>query len=261
MPRPEPENAKTPPTGRPPRKPPAAAPSWSFRLPRRVKAAAPHSLSGAMKKTALALMAAVFAWCAGYSLAYLVDQQEIAKARAVMAAVVERIVQVESGGDPNAKNPRSTATGAAQFIDATWLELVRKHRNDLMARSETEILELRRDPALAREITGHLIARNARVLRRSGQPVTPGTLYLSHFAGGAGAVAILSAEGGADAAATLALADTTGKMSRDKLVKANPFLDGVTAAGLKRWADRKMAGEQRKPKKLGARTAQATRSL
>jgi hypothetical protein len=236
--------------------------AWSFRLPRRVKVASgPDTLGRSAKKTMIAIGAAVMAWCFGYTLAYFVDQQEIAKARAMVASVVERIVQVESGGDPNAKNPRSTATGAAQFIDATWLELIRKHRADLAARPEPELLELRRDPKLAREVTTYLVERNAKVLKRSGQPITAGTLYLSHFAGGAGAVAILSAKEHEDAATTLALADSTGKMSRDKLVKANPFLDGVTAGGLKRWADRKMTGETRKVKKQGTRTAQATRSL
>src|SRR5689334_21946280 len=100
--------------------------AWSFRLPCRVTVAAGRDALGrSAKKTMIAIGAAVMAWCFGYTLAYFVDQQEIAKARAMVASVVERIVQVESGGDPNAKNPRSTATGAAQFIDATWLELIR----------------------------------------------------------------------------------------------------------------------------------------
>ena len=40
-------------------------------------------------------------------------------------AVVERIIDVESGGDPNAKNKRSTATGLGQFLDETWLDMIR----------------------------------------------------------------------------------------------------------------------------------------
>lgn len=248
-------------TSEPPKQARPPEHAWSFRLPRRIHDAEPLSLTRALKKTGLALLAVIAAWCAGYTLAYFVDQQEIAKARAMVASVVERIVQVESAGDANARNPRSTATGAAQFIDATWLELIRKHRGDLAARSESEILDMRRDPLLAREVTTYLIQRNAKVLSRNGKPVTPSTLYLSHFAGGAGAVAILSAEGGADAASILAFADTTGKTSREKLVKANPFLEGVTAAGLKRWAERKMTGEPHKTKKHRTRTAQATRAL
>lgn len=35
-------------------------------------------------------------------------------------AVVDKIISCESGGDPTAKNPRSTALGICQFIDGTW---------------------------------------------------------------------------------------------------------------------------------------------
>jgi hypothetical protein len=159
---------------------------------------------------------------------------------AAVRTVVEGIIQAESRGDPNAKNPRSTALGAGQFIDSTWLELIRKHRADLKSRSPAEILELRRDPVLVREITTRFVERNASILRKSGLPITPGTLYLSHFAGGAGAAAILTASEDADAALTMAAADSTGRMSRADLVRANPFLEGITAGGLRKWADRKM---------------------
>ncbi|WP_194462142.1 hypothetical protein [Bradyrhizobium sp. CCBAU 53340] len=61
-------------------------------------------------------------------------------------AMVECIIVAESNGDPNKKNKRSSATGAAQFLDETWLEAVGRHRRDLIqGRSDKEILELRRD--------------------------------------------------------------------------------------------------------------------
>lgn len=235
-------------------------PEWSFRLDRDPARVPLHKevaqgVGVMLRKIAIGLCAAVIAWSTGYSIAYLMDQRDIGLTREAVNTVVERIVAVESSGDANAKNPRSTATGAAQFIEATWLELIRKHRSDLRDRPEAEILDLRRDPKLSRELTARFIERNARVLRRYGHAVTPGNLYLSHFAGGAGAVAILSAQEHADAALTLANADSTGKISREKLVKANPFLEGITAGGLRRWADRKM-------NKVGTRTAsQATRAL
>jgi hypothetical protein len=75
---------------------------------------------------------------------------------------------------------------------------------------------------------------------KRGLPVTPGTLYLAHFAGAAGAIAILSALEEADAASIMAGADATGRTKREKLVKANPFLERFTVADLKSWADRKM---------------------
>jgi hypothetical protein len=156
-------------------------------------------------------------------------------------AVVDQIIKVESNGDANATNKRSSATGLGQFLNETWLLLIRTHRPDLVtARTEAEVLDLRRDPSIAREITARFTERNANVLKVRGLPVTPGTLYLAHFAGAAGAVAVLSALEEADAAATMASADATGRTNREKLVKANPFLARFTVADLKSWADRKM---------------------
>ena len=169
------------------------------------------------------------------------DSLEQPSAGAAIDAVVERIIGAESGGDPNAKNKRSSATGLGQFLDETWLDMIRGHRPDLAkGRSQDEILELRRDAKVAREITARFTERNAGMLRKRGLPVTPGTLYLAHFAGGAGAVAILSAMENADAALVMATADATGRTKREKLVKANPFLERFTVADLRNWADRKM---------------------
>jgi hypothetical protein len=38
----------------------------------------------------------------------------------------------------------------------------------------------------------------------------------------------------------MASADTTGRTNREKLIKANPFLERFTVADLKNWAHRKM---------------------
>jgi hypothetical protein len=101
---------------------------------------------------------------------------------------------------------------------------------------------VRRDPELAREIATRFVEQNAMLLSKRGLPVTPGTLYLAYFAGAAGAVAILSVPGEADAASLMASADATGRMTREKIVGANPFLGDFTVADLKSWADRKMRG-------------------
>ena len=169
------------------------------------------------------------------------SQREAPIAAPAIDTVVDRIIGVESDGDPNAKNKRSSATGLGQFLDETWLDMIRAHRPDLAkGRSQAEVLELRRDAKIAREITARFTERNAGMLRKRGLPVTPGTLYLAHFAGGAGAVAILSAMENADAALVMATADTTGRTKREKIVKANPFLERFTVADLRNWADRKM---------------------
>jgi hypothetical protein len=190
----------------------------------------------------MSLTAFTLAWL-GASTSYLPPdpQREEPTAVSTVDAVVERIIDVESGGNPNAKNKRSSATGLGQFLDETWLDMIRAHRPDLAkGRNQNEILELRRDAKVGREITTRFTERNAGVLRKRGLPVTPGTLYLAHFAGGAGAVAILLAMENADAALIMATADATGRTNREKLVKANPFLERFTVADLRNWADRKM---------------------
>ena len=183
-----------------------------------------------------------FGWLGGHD-AYWPpgSQREESSASTTIDAVVERIIGVESDGDPNAKSKRSSATGLGQFLDETWLDMICAHRPDLAkGRSQTEILELRRDAKVAREITARFTERNAEILRKRGLPVTPGTIYLAHFAGGAGAVAILSAMENADAALVMATADATGRTKREKIIKANPFLERFTVADLRNWADRKM---------------------
>ena len=192
-------------------------------------------------RVCMSLTVFTLAWL-GASISYLPDsQREEPSAVSTVDAVVERIIDVESGGDPNAKNKRSSAMGLGQFLDETWLDMIRAHRPDLAkGRNQNEILELRRDAKVAREITARFTQRNVEMLRKRGLPVTPGTLYLAHFAGGAGAVAILSAMENADAALVMATADATGRTNREKIIKANPFLERFAVADLRNWADRKM---------------------
>jgi hypothetical protein len=189
------------------------------------------------------LMALGLGWFSGSNFyRYFYGQDELIGGAAINA-VVERIIGVESNGNANAENSRSSAKGPGQFLNETWLDLIRTYRPDLIkGRSERDTLELRREAKLAREITTRFVEQNAALLRRRGLPVTAGTVYLAHFAGGAGAVAILSAPSNADAALVIASADATGRTKREQIIKANPFLEHFTVADLKIWADRKMRG-------------------
>src|SRR6186997_3735937 len=45
--------------------------------------------------------------------------------RLAVASVARRIVTAESSGDAAARNPLSSATGAGQFLDATWLDTIK----------------------------------------------------------------------------------------------------------------------------------------
>src|SRR5262245_9774873 len=71
--------------------------------------------------------------CLGASSSYLSpdSQREEPTAAFTVDAVVERIIDAESGGDPNVKNKRSSASGLGQFLDETWLDMIRAHRPDL----------------------------------------------------------------------------------------------------------------------------------
>ncbi|MGA7805597.1 hypothetical protein [Bradyrhizobium sp.] len=146
-------------------------------------------------------------------------------------AISDQIDNAESGGNPNATNSNSSAAGPGQFIDSTWLSVLKQHRPDIAAgKSDADLLALKTDPVLAPQMTDAYAADNQAVLANNGLPVTPGTTYLAHFAGPGAAVKILQADPGDSAADILGPAAT----------KANPFLRGMTAQGLQAWAAKKM---------------------
>ncbi len=94
------------------------------------------------------------------------------------------IVDLESGGRLNAKNPNSSATGPGQFIDATWLATLSKHRPDLVeGKTKAQQLALRTDPTIAREMLTRLTEDNAAALRAKGVEPTRMALYLAHHFG------------------------------------------------------------------------------
>lgn len=147
-------------------------------------------------------------------------------------SLVDKIIGVESGGDPNARNSRSSASGAGQFIDGTWLSMLAKHRPDIQGTKE-QLLALKTDPQLSQEMTGKYAADNGAILAKSGLPVTAGSTYLAHFAGPQGAVSLLSANPSTPAAAIMG----------EKAVAANPFLRGKTAGDVVSWAEKLMGGK------------------
>lgn len=144
--------------------------------------------------------------------------------------LIDSIIGAESGGNPNATNPNSSAAGPGQFIDSTWLDVVRKARPDLADQPDSALLALKTDPQVARQATEAYAQQNQAVLAKAGLPVNDGTTYLAHFAGPQGAVKVLQSD------PTAPVADILGP----GVVKANPFLANMTAADLQAWASRKM---------------------
>lgn len=153
---------------------------------------------------------------------------------AAVEMLVEHIIRVESGGRADAKNPNSTALGLGQFIDGTWLRMMRSYRPDLAASMPREaLLALRLDPTLAREMVQALAREGEAYLRARGHEITAGRLYLSHFLGQEGAHRLLSAAAGTPAV------DVVGAAVQ----QANPsIITGRSVAGIVDWAERLMSG-------------------
>lgn len=98
--------------------------------------------------------------------------------------IVSRIIGYESGNDPNIKNKKSTAEGLGQFIDSTWLYMVKKYRPDIAkGKTDAQLKALKRDPALSREMTTRYVEENAALLKKHGFPVNVRNLYVMHFLG------------------------------------------------------------------------------
>jgi hypothetical protein len=148
------------------------------------------------------------------------------------ASIVDKIIGVESAGDPGAKNPRSSASGLGQFTDSTWLATLDQHRPDLAGLSREEKLALKSDPVIGRQMTEAHTQDNINALASSGLPTNEGAVYLAHFAGIGGAKRLLRAEDSRPVIQVLG----------PEAVEANPFLRGKTVGWIKSWANQKMGG-------------------
>ncbi|RWG88427.1 MAG: M23 family metallopeptidase [Mesorhizobium sp.] len=150
---------------------------------------------------------------------------------AAVETLTDRIVHVESGGSARAKNPLSSATGAGQFITKTWIRMMNTYRPDLArSLSTADLLALRYDATLSREMVRNLAREGEAYLRARGHQITAGRLYLCHFLGMEGAAQVLAAPGSSQLTAVLGSA----------VIQANPFLTGKTTSYVIDWAERKM---------------------
>jgi hypothetical protein len=152
--------------------------------------------------------------------------------------VTDRILQIEGAS----KNPHSSATGTGQFIDSTWLDMIKRHRPDLAAgRSDADILAMRADRALGREMTGAYAKDNAAVLRGQGIEPTPGNTYLAHFLGPAGAAAVAKAD--PNRPVIDVLSEAVGPERARRMIEANRgVLQGKLAGSVTQWSNGLMGG-------------------
>jgi len=93
-------------------------------------------------------------------------------------ALAERIKTAESAGDPNAKNPLSSASGLYQFTDSTWRSAV-----DKWGRSQGIKYSDKANPKAQEMLMQKLTADNSRILKSKGIEPTDGNIYFAHFMG------------------------------------------------------------------------------
>jgi hypothetical protein len=112
-----------------------------------------------------------------------------------VAEAARRTQNVENAtGDPNAKNPRSSATGNGQFTDSTWLDTIKQARPDLAkAMNDKQLLMLRGDSQFSTEMTEELAKNNIAALTKAGLPVTTATVALAHRFGAGDVTKLLNA--------------------------------------------------------------------
>lgn len=145
---------------------------------------------------------------------------------------LNRIIQIESAGSPEARARTSSAAGLGQFITGTWLGVVKKHRPDLFKEHSSAALASMRvgkaTAALQLEMLARFTEDNAISL---GNGFTDGDLYLAHFLGIADAKNVFRAN-----PHDLA----TSHVSKDAAKANASIIPGKTCAQLRAWAQRSM---------------------
>lgn len=145
----------------------------------------------------------------------------------ISQSLLDHMRQAESGGDNNAVNPRSSATGAFQFTDPTWTGMMRQHPELGLTAGG------RADPQQSEAAAKQLATDNIAYLLAHGvQNPTEGDVYLAHFAGPAAAARAANADPSSSIASILS----------QQQIAANPNVQGMTAGGLRDWATGKMGG-------------------
>ena len=136
---------------------------------------------------------------------------------------LNRLMRAESNGLSHAKNPRSSALGPFQFINSTFLAVMRQHfPGDIASLSERGILALRTKHDVARRAAKAFCRDNMAYLMERGVTPTFGHLRLAFLLGAEGAARVLKAPPGRPVAQVL----------EGGVIAANPFMRGMTAADL-----------------------------
>ena len=153
------------------------------------------------------------------------------------ASFVDRVVSTEGTG----QNPLSTANGTGQFIDGTWLNVTRGEP-EVAGKTRDQILQMKvSDPPFAARMVGKYAAQNKQALETAGLPVNDGNLYLAHFFGADGAIAVLRSPPDTPIAA---IRDQQGRPIGQTALASNPRLAGMTAGSLADFTASTISGEK-----------------
>lgn len=141
----------------------------------------------------------------------------------------------ESGGNNNAVNGETGATGKGQFLATTWISFGKSAVGKALRgnMSEAEWLEQRKNPAVMDAAMDWYRDTARAHLQANGIPWNDTTAYLAHFAGAAGAVAIYKADPNGLARDTVRKLKNGGQMiEKNKTV----FTEKRTNADMMAWA-------------------------
>lgn len=134
--------------------------------------------------------------------------QRAARATGVDFSLLVQTAQRESAMNPNARAGTSSATGLFQFIEGTWLDMMRRHggahglgqyaaalqSGNVSGEMRREILALRNDPEISARMAAELARENAAALQsRLGRAPSAGELYAAHVMGSGGAARLIEA--------------------------------------------------------------------
>lgn len=101
-------------------------------------------------------------------------------------ALLDRISQVESGGNPNAQASTSSASGEYQFTDPTWKAMVAKHPEAGMTVAD------KGNSDAQKKMAELLLQDNTQSLQSSlGRKPSDGELYMAHFLGAGDAAKLI----------------------------------------------------------------------
>jgi hypothetical protein len=181
--------------------------------------------------TRLAVAVLLLCACTIEAVSFNVNNERASLAREKVASAsdgsfdtfLDRLMRAESDGRDFLASSRSTALGPFQFIKGTFLEVTRKHFDAETANmTEEQVLALRTDRGFSRRAVAAYLREMAEFLGGQGLEPTFAHLRLAYLVGPNAAVRVIQASSEKPVSEVLA----------PGAVKANPFMAGMTAAGL-----------------------------